>query len=294
MNTYCRRALVLCAYTLSVVAITRVAAAQDSAPATMSQGEAAISVRSDVKLSVKGTGGTPSERLSKLGQAVSDELGEIRACYRKLVATSPEVTGALKLKIALERNKQPALEVVSGGAGSDSLVTCVTRILSRAKYTPVDRPAAAVLGLEFTNSRARGQAEMMEKAPELSRAPVHTNAAGQQEASWSTDANEVRFTVAADTASPPSTIELLIRGFTQGYAAFLDCRRKCEQGGISPEGDIDAKLALDVKGRSKITLGDISVAHKRAPGCAERAFKRVPFDKPGTPLQANVRVHFAP
>jgi hypothetical protein len=151
-----------------------------------------------------------------------------------------------------------------------------------------------VLGLEFTNSRARGQAEMLEKAPELARAPVRTNAAGLQEASWSTNANEVRFTVEADKATAPSTFDLIIRGFTQGYAAFLDCRRKCEQGGLSPEGDIAALLTLDAKGRSKIKLGDISVAHKRAPGCAERAFKRVPFDKPGAPLQANIRVHFAP
>src|ERR1700712_78202 len=49
-------------------------AAQSGATGDMGQGEAAIAVRSDVSLSVKGTGGTSSERLSKLGQAVSDQM----------------------------------------------------------------------------------------------------------------------------------------------------------------------------------------------------------------------------
>jgi len=260
----------------------------------MGQGEASIAVRSDVKLSVKGTGGTPSERLSKLGQSVSDELGEIRTCYRKLVANSPEITGTLRLRLGLEKDQRPALSVLNQGGAAEPLVQCVTQVLTRAKYADVARPAAAFLTLEFDNSRARGQSQMLEKSAELAHVEVHTNPAGLREASWATMAQEVRFTVEAESAAPPAAVELVLQGFTRGYAAFLDCRRKCEQGGASPEGDIHARVAVDAKGHAKFTLGEVTVAHKRAPGCAERAFQRVPFDKPDAPLQANVRVHFAP
>lgn len=260
----------------------------------MGQGEASIAVRSDVKLSVKGTGGTPSERLAKLGQGVSDQLGEIRSCYRKLVATAPEVSGTLKLRLSLENGKAPLLEHLNQTGAPDPLIGCVTQVLTHAKYADVARPAAAVLSLEFDNSRARGQSQMVERSNELSRMQVTTNAAGQREASWSTNAHEIRFTAETDAALPESAVQLIMQGFTRGYAAFLDCRRKCEQGGASPEGDIEAKLTLDLKGQAKVSLGAITVAHKRAPGCAEHALKRVPFDRPSSPLQAQVHIHFAP
>lgn len=260
----------------------------------MGQGEAAIAVRSDVKLSVKGTGGTPSDRLAKLGQAVSEQMGDIRACYRKLVASAPEVTGTLRLRIGLEKDKKPALEVLDKSDGAEPLIKCVTQVLSTAKYTDVGRPAAAFLSLAFENSRARGQAQMAERSAQIAEVKVQMDASGAREAAWSTDGNEVRFTVQADRDAPPRAVELLVQGLKRGYAAFLDCRRRCEQGGVSPEGDIPTELALDAAGHLKISFGAISVRHARAPGCAEHAFKRVPFDKPGAPLRAHINVHFAP
>jgi len=274
--------------------LTAASARAQSGSGSMGQGEAAIAVRSDVKLAVKGTGGTPSDRLARLGQAVSDQMGDIRGCYRKLVASSPEVTGNLRLRIGLEKDKKPALEVLDKSDGSEPLIKCVTQVLGAAKYADVGRPAAAFLTLGFENSRAKGQAQMAERSAQIAQVQVQTNAAGLREAAWSTDGNEVRFTVSAQADAPENTVELLLQGLKRGYAAFLDCRRKCEQGGVSPEGDIPAQVALDAKGRAKVSFGAISVQHARAPGCAERAFKRVPFDKPGAPLRANINVHFAP
>ena len=262
----------------------------------MGQGEAAIAVRSDVKLSVKGTGGTPSDRLAKLGQAVSDQMGDIRACYRKLVASAPEVTGTLRLRIGLEKekDKKPALEVLDKSEGAEALIKCVTQVLSTAKYADVGRPAAAFLSLAFENSRARGQAQMTERAAQIAQVQVQMDASGAREASWSTEGNEIRFTVKAAADAPARTVELILQGIKRGFAPFLDCRRRCEQGGVSPEGDIPSELSLDAAGRAKISFGAITVTHARAPGCAERAFKRVAFDKPGAPLRAHVNVHFAP
>jgi hypothetical protein len=261
----------------------------------MGQGEASIAVRSDVKLSVKGTGGTTSERLAKLGQAVSDQMGDIRGCYRKQVSSAPEVIGKLRLKVALEKDKKTAaVELLDQADSTGPLVSCVVQVLTRGKFTDVGRPAAALVSLEFDNSRARGQAQMEKGAANLAQPDVQLTASGDRTASWSTEGNEVRFSVEASASAPPRAVELVLQGFKRGYAAFLDCRRKCEQGGVSPEGDIAADLDIDAKGRMKVKLGAITVAHKRASGCSDKAFKRVPLDKPASPFTAHVQVHFAP
>jgi hypothetical protein len=260
----------------------------------MGQGEASIAVRSDVKLSIKGTGGTPSERLAKLGQAVSDQMGDIRGCYRKLVASSPEVMGTLRLRLGLDNDKKPVVAVLDRSSASEQLIACVEKVLTSAKYTDVGRPAAAFVSLSFENSRAKGQAQMEEGAAKMAQADVQTQADGSREAEWSTDGQEVRFSVRVDADAPAGSVQTLMAGFKSGYAAFLDCRRKCEQGGVSPEGDIAANLTLATSGKVAIKLGAITVKHQRAPGCSERAFKRVIFDKPPAPVKAQVNIHFAP
>jgi hypothetical protein len=268
-----------------------VAIAHGQAGDSMSQGEASIAVRSDVKLSVKGTGGTTSERLAKLGQAVGDQMGEIRACYRKQVATSPEVVGALRVKIALDKGDKPQLDVTQQSGPAD-LVACMTHALSKGKYHDVGRPAAALLSLEFDNSRARGEAQMAERKAQLGH--VETDSSAGHEATWSSDGGQLRINVRTDPTAPSGSADLVMRAFQSGYAAFLDCRRKCEQGGVSPEGDIHAELSLDRQAHAKAQLGAISVAHQRAQGCADKAFKRLKFEPPPTALSAHVTVHFAP
>jgi hypothetical protein len=265
--------------------------AQDGA---MGQGQAAIAVRSDVKLGIKGTGGTTSERLAKLGQAVGDQMGDIRTCYRKQVASSPEIVAALRLRIALEKSDKPVVELTEQTAGSKELFACVSRALVNGKYRDVGRPAQAMLSLEFDNSRARGQAEMVERKSQLGRADTRDTSGADGQGSWSSDGGQLRFLVRMEPAAPAGALDLVIRGFQAGYAAFLDCRRKCEKGGTSPEGDIEAELKIDRQARATAHLGNITVAHERAPACADRAFKRVRFDKPQAPLQAHVTVHFAP
>jgi hypothetical protein len=259
----------------------------------MGQGEAAINVRSDVKLGIKGTGGTPGERLAKLGQAVGDQMGEIRACYRKLTANAPEIAGGLQLKLTLEQTGKPKVEVTNTQGGADELIKCVSRVLTNAPYKDVGRPAAAVLKLEFDNSRAKGQVEMNAKQAEIAQVAVKDRGDGAKQASWSTEGAEVRFTVTAEPSAPAGTVELIMRGFHSGYAAFMDCRRKCEKGGVSPEGDIEAELELDRKGKPHVKIGSVTVAHERAPTCSAKAFSRTKFEKPPAPLRAQILVHFA-
>ena len=261
----------------------------------MGQGEATIAVRSDVKLGVKGTAGTTSERLAKLGQAAGDQMGEIRACYRKQVERSPEVIGAMRVKIALpEKGDKPQVEITQQEGSTQELVACVAKVLTAGKYKDVGRPAAALLSLEFDNSRARGEAEMAQRSAQRGQVESLDAPGGGEQASWASDGGQVRFTVRTPPAAPSGALGVVMRGFQSGYAAFLDCRRKCEQGGVSPEGRVEAELSIDAKGRAKTKLGEITVTHSRAPGCSDKAFKRVRYEAPSAPIQAHVSVYFAP
>ena len=260
----------------------------------MGQGQATIAVRSDVKLGVKGTAGTTSERLAKLGQAVSDQMGEIRACYRKQVERSPEVIGAMRVKLALDKVDKPAVEITQQQGSTQELVACVAKVLGAGKYKDVGRPAAALLSLEFDNSRARGEAEKAQRTAQRGQVETLDAPGGGEQASWASDGGQVRFTVRTPSAAPSGALSLVMRGFQSGYPAFLDCRRKCEQGGISAEGRIEAELNIDTKGRAQTKLGEITVTHSRAPGCSDKAFKRVHYEAPSAPIQAHVSVYFAP
>jgi hypothetical protein len=135
---------------------------------------------------------------------------------------------------------------------------------------------------------------MQERSAERGQVDTLDAPGGGEQASWASDGGQVRFTVRTPGAAQSGAIGLVIRGFQAGYAAFLDCRRKCEKGGISPEGRIEAELSIDKQGKPKTKLGEISVKHERAPGCADKAFKRVKYDKPPAPVQAHVSVYFAP
>jgi hypothetical protein len=285
--------------TLSVFALLLSAAGPAAAQSgSMSQGEANISVRSDVTLSVKGTGGTSSERLSKLGQAVSDQMGEIRTCYRQLVKDTPEVMGKLRLKLRLERendkDKKPELEPLDQSPGAEPLLKCVTQVLGTAKYPEVGRPASAFLAMTFDNSRARGQAEMVQRAAKLAHVDVRDTLSGQREANWATEGDAVTFRVRAAPSEPADAVGVVMNWIRRNYAAFLDCRRRSEQGGKSPEGDIEIEVSVDARGQAKVKYGAVTVVHPRARTCTEPLFKRYPFDKPSAPVNARMDVHFAP
>jgi len=281
---------------LLVSACVGAASAQEGGVASsgLDQGEASINVRSDVKLGIKGTGGTTSERLAKLGEAVSEQMADIRGCYRKQVASSAEVVGGLRVELSLPPGGPPNVVVTAQQGGSNELTLCVSRLLQKASWKTVGRPAAAVLSLEFDNTRARGQTLMNARVAETAHIDVHAGQDGQQEATWSTDGKEVTFTVRAQAAVARESVELVVHGFHEGYAGFLDCRRHSEKGGVSPEGDISAEVSIDRQGKGTAKLGAITVHSDRAPKCAEKAFKHLSFDKPPSPVHASVLVHFAP
>lgn len=246
----------------------------------MAQGEAAIGVRSDVKLTLKGTHGTPKGRVEQLGKVVGGRLPDVRACYRKLVEKRPTQVGAFVVSIDLSEAQKASLEVEQRGGMDRELRRCVTGALAKAPYAEVEGPAAAIVELEFQNTRAAGQSELLVRRAERAEVDVSVDGSGTASASWQTPDGHVVFAVTGRGDAAEPAVGVAVRGLRDGFASFLDCQRKASRGGETPVGDIDIDLRLSRRGgKAKAKIRSNSVPHKRVPRCIERAFQRTEFDR---------------
>jgi hypothetical protein len=269
----------------------QVTAAQTVAESGMGQGEANINVRSDVKLAIKGTRSTTTDRLQQLTDVVTDQMPELRKCYRELVAKRPTTVGSIAIRITLEQGSEPPqVEIKENGGTEPDLTGCVRRVLMRAPFKKVDRPAAAVATLEFENTRAKGQAEMEQRRETTERIDVRERADGGYEASWATNDGKVAFTVGS--AGSREAVEAALRTLRDSFAGFADCRRRSEKGGLSPAGDLEVQLQLQRGGKSSAKIKSSTVAHERAVPCVERVFSRLKFADAPPGQRLDVRVAF--
>jgi hypothetical protein len=127
----------------------------------------------------------------------------------------------------------------------------------------------------------------------MAKVDVRDTLSGQREASWATEGDEVTFRIRAETSEPDDAVGVVMNWVRKNYAAFLDCRRRSEQGGKSPAGDIEIQVSVDARGQAKVKYGTITVEHPRARTCTEPLFKKLPFEKPSAPLNVQLDVHFA-
>jgi len=269
--------------------------AEDSGPlqSGMGQGEANINVRSDVKLSIKGTRGTSSANLEQLTDAIADQMPALRACYREIIAKRPTTVGGIAVRITLEAGKAPpTVEIKEVGGPEPEISACVNKVLKKAPLSKVARPAAAIAQLEVSNSRAAGEAEMQQRRVVTEHIEVRTGVDGGYEAQWSTTDEEVSFAVRS--AKSKEAVEAVLSGLRDRFAGFLDCRRRSRKGDLSPGGSIDASLRLARGGDASTKMGASTVAHERAPICVERALGRVKFQGAPPGQRVEVKVTFAP
>ena len=272
------------------------AQAQDATePPTMGQGEAAINVRSNVKVAIAGTGGTPKARLEALTAKLSKAVPAVRECYGKLVRKRASTVGAVRVTVRLDEGNSPAqLSVEERDPVPTALRSCVTKALGGADYRGVPRPAAAMIMLSLDNSRAEGQVAVDERSEELvSQIQATATADGRMEASWATEDGNVSFVARAKGARAEAATTAAIGALRTAYAGFMDCRRKCEKGGVSPAGSAVVKVIP--RGDSSTTkILKVDIEHERAPNCMSRAFRHAKFgDSPrGVPVE--VTVTFAP
>jgi hypothetical protein len=266
-------------------------AAAQSGDGPMGQGEANINVRSDVTLAIKGTRSTTTARLQQLTDVVSDQMPELRKCYRELIAKRPTTVGSIAIRITLEQgNDPPQIEIKETGGSEPDLTGCVRRVLTRAPFKKVERPAAAIATLEFENTRAKGQAEMEQRREITEAVDVHERAGGGFEGTWRAGDGKVSFTVGS--AGSREAVDTVLRTLRDSFAGFADCRRRSQQGGLSPAGELAVTLKLQGGGKGSAKVESSTVAHQRAVPCSERVFKRLKFAGAPAGQTVDVRVTF--
>lgn len=257
----------------------------------MEQGEAVISVRTDVRVSMKGTRGATKKQVTAIGEAIRSKIQQLKICYGKLVSEDPAAAvGAFRLVISFKaKNDRPGLEFPRAGSSHAGLEKCIRKSLGTASLERADRPAAAILMLDFTNTRARGQ-ELMEKASDpTSSVDVQTAGDGSLTASWKTENGKMAFQVAG---KPPSadrdTVAAVLSGLRRAFGSFLDCRRRAGKRGMSPAGKTVSEVRLMRGGRA--SAKNLSSTLKLAPAatCIERVYRRLEFE--GTKARSRVKV----
>ena len=146
--------------------------------------------------------------------------------------------------------------------------------MERAPLRKVSRPAAAVLTLDFQNSRAKGEAEMQQRKEAADRFDVR-----QQDGAFAADWGSPDGKVASPRAAPRAmrSRSRCARCATRS-PSFADCRRRSEKGGLSPAGVLDVQLQLQHGGKAV-------PKSRRAPSptsaqcpCTERVLKGLRFD----------------
>jgi hypothetical protein len=278
----------------SVMVAGRATAQQDGIAASgMGQGEANINVRSDVKLAIKGTGGTSQANLDQLTDAIADQMPALRACYREIIAKRPTTVGGIAVRITLEQGKAPAKVEIKETAGPEPEISaCVRKVFEKAPFGKLARPAAAIAALDVSNSRAAGQAVMEERRVATEAVDVKSAPGGGFVAEWTTTDKEVSF--AARSPSSKEAVEVALKNLRDRFAGFLDCRRRARKGDLSPGGSVEAQLRLARGGEASVKMGTSTVAHERAPICVENALKRVTFEGAPPGQKVDVTVTFAP
>jgi hypothetical protein len=280
---------VLCALCVLGVASTGVQAQAEGA-SPMGQGQASIGVRSDVTLGIKGLRATTSDRLAKLTEVVSDQLPPLRKCYREVVAKHPTTVGSIEIRLTLEQgDDKVGLELKQIGGSDEALSGCVKHVFEKAPMRKLERPSAALVTLQFENTRAKGEQEMAERRRAAEHVEVHERAGGGFEASWATSDGSIRFEVGGASRD---AVESALGTLRTSFAGFADCRRHAEKGGLSPEGQLGAKIELARAGKSSAKVESSTVASPRAPQCVEHALRALKAEGAAAGQHLDLRVTF--
>jgi hypothetical protein len=207
------------------------------------------------------------------------------------------VVGKLQIVIDFSgKSERPKLDFPGKKDAPPALKSCIQKTLGSASLNRKNRPAAAVIVLDFSNTRARGQRILETKkrrGEEQTRIDVKTNDAGMLESNWSTSDGKIAFTVTAETSVSSEKVASIQGVLKNHVGRFLDCRRRCSKGGTSPAGNATLDVRIRRNGQASMKIRSITIAHKRAPKCLERLFRKMKFESPSTPFRATLIVRFA-
>lgn len=259
---------------------------------SMGQGEAKISVQSNLRLSIKGERATSRERVDALGESLRAKTADLKACYAKVVNRDPTKVGALEVALGFtEAKSKPTVELRADASFTADMLDCVREVLGKLSLDKKYRPAAVLATLEFSNSRAQGQQAMQTSTASLDTQPVLTNAEGKLETKWSVPGGKVTLTT---TAEPSESKENLIRvqqALKKTLGAFLDCRRMAAKGGASPAGE--TIVTVSWSGKTLNTRFQSSTLPKeQAVSCTQKAFGRLKLEDASPEGRVTAKVTF--
>ncbi|MEC7524166.1 MAG: hypothetical protein VYE22_30070 [Myxococcota bacterium] len=240
----------------------------------MGQGEARISSRSDVRLSMESMPGTSGAAVGALGQRVGQRMAQIRGCYETVVEENPTVVGTLRLRVLLEGRGRPTVEVDRDGVNDAGLVRCITRELTQIDHDGLRRPTRAVVQLEMGNTAAAGAERAAARAQEAAQVTIQIDADGNATSSGGSDDRGVRFTVIGDGRESAPVVQSAHRSLLTVLPGLMDCRRRAGRRGQSPEGELAVTLLLRDGRVPSARVGRSTVESERARGCVSRVLRR--------------------
>lgn len=260
----------------------------------MGQGEARITSRSDVRLSMESMPGTSGAAVTALGQRVSSQMAAIRSCYEERIEENPTITGTLRLRFLLEARGNARVEIDNDGVGDRETVRCITNVLTRLQTRELSRPTRAVVQLILANSAARGVAQASQQAQRAQAVVLSRDAQGNPSASGGTDDRRVTFTITGQGESSGEAVAAAHRAMMTALPGLMDCRRRSGRRGEAPGGDVTASMQVAV-GRSPTSrVSACTVPNEMTRSCVGRVLDRIEHRPTEGRGRVTVQIHFEP
>jgi hypothetical protein len=260
----------------------------------MGQGEARITSRSDVRLSMESMPGTSGAAVSALGQRVGSSMTAIRTCYEERIEENPTVTGTLRLRFLLENRGNARVEIDNDGVGDREVVRCITNVLEGLPSRDLSRPTRAVVQLVLANSAARGVAQASQQAQRAQAVVLNTDAQGNPTASGGTDDQRVTFVVTGEGSGSGETVAAAHRALMIALPGLLDCRRRSGRRGEGPGGDLTASMQILVGRSPTARMTASTVPNENTRSCVGRVLGRIEHRPTEGRGRVSVRIHFEP
>lgn len=264
-----------------------VLAQDDVAQSGMSQGHARIAARSDVTISLESVPGTSGARIAILGRGVQGFMPRIRTCFADAVRLVPTTHGRLRVRLDLPAEGAATTSIVENTVGESPLVACVTGVLDDLTLEPAQRPAGAIVVLDFDSTAAQGGDAVARSQAEADAVSV-TREGGVPQAR--ADVAQVHIVVRGAAEASDALIADAVRVVRAQIAGLLDCRRRASRRGANPEGVVrfDARLRPP---SITLTRPSATVADTRAPRCVQTAIERA-RRAPTESGQVQLEIHF--
>ena len=259
----------------------------------MDQGEARISARSDVRLSMESMPGTSGAAVSALGTRVASRMAQVRGCYEDAVAENPSITGTLRLRLLLERRGRPRVEVDRDAVNNAALVRCISGVLRGVELNGLRRPTHAIVQLEFANTAARGSVRARERAQQARQVRTQVDSEGNATSNGGTPDARVRFTVTGQGRDSSDVVAEAHRALLTSLPGLLDCRRRAGRRDRNQAGEISVTMRVH-RGRPPASVvGRSTVEDERARGCVRRVLRRNRHRSENATGRVRVRIQFA-